>query len=344
MRSAHNTRIPELDGFRAIAVLCVIAYHYFQRFPQIYPYGDALLPAAKWGFLGVEFFFMISGFVIALSLERTPGWRIFALRRAFRLVPPVMVASVITALVVTVLGSRLPAEMQPDWVDFLPSWTLTDPALWRWLAPDIRFVDGAYWSLFVELRFYIWAALLHFALPRIALPWSLVALLGLALLAQEAGGIAQEFARHVLITDYLALFVFGALMQALWRRQTPAYWGAALMVAGVALWARPLIEQGATLAMIAAFVALIWARWLLRPLGTIVLQFYGRISYSLYLLHQMIGVTLISHLPPGLSATAYLAAVALIFAGVTALAWGLYRCIEQPAVRVAHRRLAPPAQ
>lgn len=61
-------RLAEVDGLRAVAVLAVVLYHYFQAYPQYSPYGAALLPLAKYGDLGVELFFVISGFVITLSL------------------------------------------------------------------------------------------------------------------------------------------------------------------------------------------------------------------------------------------------------------------------------------
>ncbi|XHE56808.1 hypothetical protein L0Z66_12740 [Phaeobacter sp. BS34] len=60
-------------------------YHYFQAYPQYSPYGAALLPLAKYGDLGVELFFIISGFVITLSLTERPGPLRFALKRLARL-------------------------------------------------------------------------------------------------------------------------------------------------------------------------------------------------------------------------------------------------------------------
>src|SRR5258708_8881502 len=72
-----SDRIETLDGLRAVAVLGVVLYHYFVRFaatgggPALYPYANvyAEFPIAKYGFMGVQLFFVVSGFVIAMTLE-----------------------------------------------------------------------------------------------------------------------------------------------------------------------------------------------------------------------------------------------------------------------------------
>ena len=66
-------RLRVLEAFRGIAILAVLACHYFstwQRPVNLYLYDHDHRALAPLGGLGVEFFFMISGFVILLTLER----------------------------------------------------------------------------------------------------------------------------------------------------------------------------------------------------------------------------------------------------------------------------------
>jgi peptidoglycan/LPS O-acetylase OafA/YrhL len=69
-------RISILDGFRAVAIISVMLYHYFSRWTppnnkfSLYPYGN-FYDYFVWGKLGVQFFFIISGFVIYFTLKKT---------------------------------------------------------------------------------------------------------------------------------------------------------------------------------------------------------------------------------------------------------------------------------
>src|SRR5882762_3898745 len=98
MTLSGEPRIEILDGFRCIAVLAVVAYHYFYCFGLIlavhpeYPiwYFFAL------GYFGVHWFFMISGFVIYRSLEQSNGVKEFLGKRYLRLAPTLILGSIIT--------------------------------------------------------------------------------------------------------------------------------------------------------------------------------------------------------------------------------------------------------
>ncbi|RZA28395.1 MAG: DUF1624 domain-containing protein, partial [Lysobacteraceae bacterium] len=93
-------RFHEIDYLRGFACLCVVAFHWFSRGPNLglmpgveFPQAEAV---ARYGYLGVHLFFMISGFVILMSAQgATP--RSFAAARAARLYPALWVCATLTA-------------------------------------------------------------------------------------------------------------------------------------------------------------------------------------------------------------------------------------------------------
>lgn len=346
LAEAQRGRIVELDGLRGLAILLVVGFHYFGRFTAergvpLYPYGDmfAFWPIARDGRVGVFLFFIISGFVISYSLARSRSTLHFLAKRADRLVLPMLVLSTITFVLLA--GPIQTPFLGVRWADFLPSWTFTSPGLWRWVDPQVDYIDTAYWTLFVEIRFYLLAALLWYWAPRQHLRKILVALaVGgfLALMLFEATGwrAAQRIVELSLFPHYLSLFVSGWFYADLLRRDTdPSIWRklgviVPLSLAGVAIksngeWSQLLWVPAFHLIFISLvqqhrWIAIFRTRWLAG---------LGLVSYSLYLIHQNVGVALISRLPTQWSLFAQLAGVAviaLLMVGIACLSW---RLLEQ---------------
>lgn len=146
-------RYHEIDLLRGVACLMVVASHFLYRGQKAGWIADAppaaVAAAASYGYLGVHLFFIISGFVIFMSAE-SGTVRAFAASRAARLYPAIWVAAPLTALVAATFSSP---HFQVSWSTVLVNMTLAP----HWFG--VEFVDGAYWSLVVELHFYILVAL-----------------------------------------------------------------------------------------------------------------------------------------------------------------------------------------
>ncbi|HTD39422.1 MAG TPA: acyltransferase family protein, partial [Mucilaginibacter sp.] len=84
----NKHRIELLDSFRFIAILSVMLFHFTYSWTARDPYGKFFLHIFHYGYLGVQFFFMISGFVISYTLENTPNLLSFYKNRFSRLFPP----------------------------------------------------------------------------------------------------------------------------------------------------------------------------------------------------------------------------------------------------------------
>ncbi|WP_191630096.1 acyltransferase family protein, partial [Pseudomonas fluorescens] len=147
-------RINEIDLFRFVAAMAVIFYHYAFRghaFDDLsvmsYPW---LIPVAKYGYLGVQFFFMISGFVILMTATNA-SLTSFIRSRIIRLYPAFWACCTITFLVITFADD-------PRFTASIPQYLLNMTMISGFFQQPS--IDGAYWSIFVEIRFYVLVAII----------------------------------------------------------------------------------------------------------------------------------------------------------------------------------------
>ena len=148
--SAQNTqKIGSINTLRFIAALFEVLYHYgFSFYYRDIPYVDIPLfrDLFQYGYLGVDLFFIISGFVISLSAEGRSAYGFFK-SRIGRLYPVFWVSAIITSLFL-IFGGYL-VESYLTWPRFLASMTM---------IPDLFNadpLDGTYWTLAIEMKFYL---------------------------------------------------------------------------------------------------------------------------------------------------------------------------------------------
>jgi peptidoglycan/LPS O-acetylase OafA/YrhL len=158
----HKARIGILDGFRAIAIIAVILFHFFSLEDFKYPYGDRFNFFFQ-GRYGVEFFFIISEFVIYYTLENTSSLLSFFKKRAIRLYPSAIVASTLT-LVIYILFTR--ENISNLLIKYLTSLSLIGPNILNPVfSPKthiFNYIDYSLWSLWPEIQFYIIAGSIYF--------------------------------------------------------------------------------------------------------------------------------------------------------------------------------------
>ncbi len=332
---------PDLEALRGVAVLLVLAYH-------------AGLPVDG-GFIGVDVFFVLSGFLITglLVRERERAGRIdlvaFYGRRVRRILPAAAVVVAATILVVPFVVSPLDMpRMAGDAVSSILAFSNI-----RFAATDLDyFADHGtpspfrqFWSLAVEEQFYfVWPALLVAATwgrrPRLGAGIAVAGLFAASLAAcVVVSGIAVPWAFYSLPTRAWQLAAGGLLAIALpLLPRVPsalviaAGWVGAALLALAALTFGELQPYPGWYALVPtlATLALIASGELARSPGRVLqvapLRFTGRISYSLYLWHWP--VLILTALALGEALPVPLA-VALL-AGAYALSAWSYRYVEQP--------------
>ncbi|WP_308607122.1 acyltransferase family protein [uncultured Corynebacterium sp.] len=189
-RRARLRPVPGLDGLRGLAVLAVVIYHFF---------GD-LLPG---GYLGVDMFFVLSGFLITsllvreFAVTRRISLTDFWIRRFRRILPAALVVLCLCTALVAMIGGDLAVGIREQFLGtffFVNNWTQIATSQ-TYFAPNEVQVFAHYWSLAVEEQFYLlWPLLMFgaFALSR-RQPKRLPIALSLVLAAASAAAMALLF-------------------------------------------------------------------------------------------------------------------------------------------------------
>jgi peptidoglycan/LPS O-acetylase OafA/YrhL len=350
MNTAPRGRLHELDVLRGLAALCVVLSHYTSysaRYLGGAPFG-VLVPTI-YGFYAVLLFFMISGFVIYFTLERSRTWQDFAVSRVSRLYPAYWTALTLTVVVDQVVFGK------PLWVGgYVVNLTMFQEFV------GFQNLDLVFWSLTVELAFYVTMGLLFAAglLPRLELVAAIWLALGClwSILTQYLGIPLPAALPRLLILRYVPFFVAGIVFYGIVRRgPTPAR--LALLLAALAAgglidgiwdavvpaveWADVGRRLGVAAILFGVFALAVSGR--LRFTIAPVTLWLGGISYSLYLIHYNLGHSTLVRLHD-LGAPVWLGFL-LALAGALLLATALTHAVERPAMRALRRwyRARPPA-
>ena len=353
-------RVPAFDGIRGVAVLLIIWTH----IGLVHVISLSAKPVG--GFLGVDAFFVLSGFLITALLlrEQTNRGRFrfgaFYRRRALRLFP-VIVAFVIAHYVFS-RALHLSAAREHSSVLAMLFYYTNWKAAW---APPLAVAFGHLWSLAVEEQFYLFWPIVVAVLGVRARARTVVLVIGSAIVfvAVRRGIMWQHgvsWNRLIVGTDTRAdTLLVGALLAHLWvRGRVPqrgviaAAWASTAFFLVCVVRCEPssafLYLGGFTAIAIAVALVLLavletnWSgvRFLeLRPLRAV-----GRVSYGLYVWHPLVFVWVwwyTRHWNRGARLTAALGATALV-------TYGSWKLIEQPFLRwkdrLERRAAGPPAR
>lgn len=296
-------RLPGLDLLRAIAIVWVMLFHSW----IVGGMGDPYDAVAGYGWMGVDLFFVLSGYLIGyqllkpLSQGESLQWREFYRRRAFRILPAFLT---VLAIYAWFPAWRESPGLQPVW-QFL---TFTVNLLIDY--PHNQAFSHA-WSLCVEEHFYLVFPLMAWLLTRrpsllVTVCVCAVLMVGGMLIRRNAWLDGKDFLESIYYPTYTRLdgLLAGVLLAAvhafrprLWtalQSRANAFACAGLLVLATAIWlfrARndvsvtfgyPLIALGFALLVVAATGRQSFGRWQVPGAGGL-----AAMSYSLYLSHKL---------------------------------------------------------
>lgn len=332
-----TSRVQLLDLLRLVAVAAVIAYHYGFRGPPAQGTTQVALSwmasFAQYGFLGVPIFFVISGFVIAYSAEGRSAVG-FAIARFSRIYPTFLLCMTLTFVAVLTMG---PPQFETSLAQWFANLLIAAPIFRQ------SYMDGAYWSLVVEVVFYAWVAILMAAkvFPR---RLDLIVLIWLAITFANELTIDAPIFERIFLADDSGFFAVGLMIYEFYRgrRDAKLYIMFALSV-GTAVFqcqhrathidspTGTSFDDAVIAAICLSSIAIIFIATLIEklPLPANLVMAIGGLTYPLYLLHQQIGYVILSTVQPASIAWA----VTIIVSGIVLLSWLVWRFIERPVQR-----------
>lgn len=305
-------RLNYVDGLRGIAILLVIFFHAYSRWPTLVPYGDkyAMFPIFKLGWVGVQLFFLISGFVIFLTLDKTESFKSYIYKRWLRLFPAMLIASILIYFTAPMFSER--PTGQPQLLDVLPGITFIEPYLWsRILGLELVGLEGAFWSLYVEFKFYIIAGIIYFFCGRKYLAPSLFLIFVCSILISIVHSTSDILimknaykVSRLLSLEHFGWFAAGASFYLHHQSKKGSWFIFALgisFLASIYIGKDSVHTKIAALMVFGLFAISLKSILIQNLLQNRFLLFLGFISYPLYLIHENSMISMIIQMPTNIS-------------------------------------------
>jgi peptidoglycan/LPS O-acetylase OafA/YrhL len=303
----QKPHIQQVDYIRATASLVVALFHL----------GGKVLPVLKYGWLGVYMFFLLSGFIICWAIPLNYNWQMswrFIVKRFIRIEPPYLV-SIVLALIASFV---LVANYHPNWgnvaghLAYLNNFT------------GQPYLSPVYWTLGIEFQFYLFVALCFPLIISKAGPWILLLFSVLSIVVNvQAVGLVNLF----------PVFALGILYFLFLKNRMQLGF---TFIVGIIITICSCYNTGwqATSFALLALVILVL------PLKSYpVIAFLSKISFSLYLTHDIIGSNLVVYLGTLLPKTFIFKGIEFITGIVVSIlfAWLFNVLVEAPFLKLSKK-------
>ena len=284
----------------------VMLFHYFFRAGvsdnsyslKFYEFGEIF----KYGYLGVDFFFIISGFVIVLSISHRSVNR-FVISRITRLYPVYWISVILTFSSIKLFDFN---ESNLSFSDFAFNLTMFQNYF------GVKNVDGVYWTLFVEMKFYIFVIcsyLFFNKITKIKLEyliyfWLLISVFLLVFIFNDYSSIITKLISIILIPKYSCYFIAGMTFYLIFKNGSKFKYllilSLCLIISCYYAIKNGMILQNDLNVQFSSFIICshivlfflifyLLTTGLLNRINSPKLYYLGILTYPLYLIHQNIG-------------------------------------------------------
>jgi peptidoglycan/LPS O-acetylase OafA/YrhL len=288
MAKSTSSYLPVIDLLRGVASMAVCLFHFICK-TKAFITGTFIVGLFYYGHFGVHMFFVISGMVIPLSMIKgqytLKSWPRFLWKRFLRIEPPYIVAVILGTLFLIArnyIPGTTPGDRSPSLSTFLLhiGYLIPFRDSHTWISP-------VFWTLAIEFQYYLVLSILF--------PLAMHPLLTRRIMFYAIFLAAGYF--HVTSEDFLPfwmpLFLIGIMYVLWWSGKIASleYWLVSLAAMIVVYWRigpASLVTALITIAIVHFF----------STFSTPLSNFFGKISYSLYLLHSIVGaafVNVLSH-------------------------------------------------
>ena len=337
-----KTRILELDALRGIAVIAVILFHFTMGQSQ-YIFNFNI------GAMGVDLFFIISGFVIFMTIQKTTHWKAFAWSRFSRLYPTYWFCVTLTTLIIILKLFFISSSVSEHGMllKYFANMTMVQYYF------NIDSIDGPYWTLIIELVFYTFIILLMLTKTIKYIEYIGVVFM-LFCLCYTFDIVANNFYFQKIslalpIINYFPLFYAGVILYKMKFEQLTIMRMSLFFITFIIqcflfrhcyynIKYIDLTEYIVTLSIIyGGFVLYLFNK--LKVIVNPITKWLGQLSYSLYLIHQYIGVSVII---PGLMKYLHLnfwMSAMIAFIVILSFAHLIHQYIEKPSIHFLRRNI-----
>lgn len=328
----HRMYYPGLDLMRGISAILILLYHYTARYNE-----NPITDGGKtdwtinipWGCAAVTTFFILSGFLTSKYIQNTDigGGGNFLKNRIIRLYPSLIICMILTFTVTNLCFKPAAGEFK----DMIFSLTLV-PQLF-----GAKYIDGAYWTLRIEFLFYVFVAFLMY-LPVRYKQYCIMLLCAGSILLYPMNhlygcNIITRMLVYIVNPAWIGSFSIGMAVFFLNYNRRDKFFQLILLLSIISefLWQDTYHN---VFFVITSLLLIIFTNCdntdtLQKIRLSRLFMWYGKISYPLYLIHQLVGFTIIYYLQTWGYTSTWTILIPIAISSF--LGWMIHICIERPA-------------